>query len=134
MVDYFKRELKLVSIHSLVETEEYSKKDAIILAKSIEDFGFWTVPIAVDSLTFGVMDGHHRLNAAKLIGLARVPCIVMSYETGGVILNSWRDDLSCNADDVRKMIKISKKYPLKTTRHTFNPSLKEIKVPIGLLY
>ena len=128
------RELKLLSLTKIVETEEHSYDLAFKLADRILKLGFWTAPIVVDSALLGIMDGHHRLNAAKHIGLQRIPCIVMSYETGGVIVHSWRENIKCSASTIRSMVRNSKKYPMKTTRHLFNPSIEEIKVPLGLLY
>lgn len=43
------------------------------IARSIETFG-WTNPILVDG-TGGVVAGHGRLEAAKLLGIERVPTI-----------------------------------------------------------
>ena len=134
MVDFPKRELKLISVSDIIETEEHCHDHALNLAESIRNSGLWMVPITIDSATLAVMDGHHRLNEAKFIGLARVPCLLMSYETGGVSVNSWRDDITCSVESIRSMIKRSRKYPMKTTRHIFNPSIKEIKIPLGLLY
>ena len=129
-----KRELKLVTVSDIVEKEEHCHDHALSLAESIRKSGLWMVPIAIDSATLAVMDGHHRLNAAKFIGLTRVPCVLMSYETGGVSVKSWRDDIICSVESIRSMIKSSRKYPIKTTRHIFNPSIKEVKVPLGILY
>ena len=128
------REIKLLSLNSLIETEEHILKDSQRLAKSMISLGLWTVPIAVDSPTLVIMDGHHRFNAAKLLGLARVPCVMMSYENDDVSLKSWRDDVTCSIKGIRGIVKNSKKYPIKTTRHIFNPSIEEVRIPLGLLY
>ena len=102
------RELKLLSLTKIVETEEHSYDLAFKLADRILKLGFWTAPIVVDSALLGIMDGHHRLNAAKHIGLQRIPCIVMSYETGGVIVHSWRENIKCSASTIRSMVRNSK--------------------------
>jgi L-serine kinase (ADP) len=81
-----------------------------------------------------VMDGHHRLNAAKYLRLTKVPCDIMTYESGGVSLKSWRPDLACSVADIRDLVASSQKYPLKTTRHIFDPSIDEVKIPLKLLY
>jgi ParB-like chromosome segregation protein Spo0J len=44
---------------------------------SIREFGF-TAPILVDS-TDGILAGHGRLSAAKLLGLAEVPVVVLDH-------------------------------------------------------
>ena len=128
------RELKLLCLDKIIEKEEHDNNLSIKLAENRINIGFWTVAIAIDSLTYGIMDGHHRLNAAKHIGLKRIPCIVMDYENGGVRVFSWRDNITCSASTIRLMVRNSARYPMKTTRHLFNPSIEEIKVPLGLLY
>jgi len=128
------RELKLISLDLIVETEEHDSINANQLADTIVSLGFWTVPIAIECSTFAIMDGHHRFNAAKILNLKRVPCIVMDYNNSGVVLRSWRDDWDVTVSDVFRMVKDLKKYPLKTTRHLFNPAIKEVSIPINLLY
>lgn len=62
---------KNARVHS---TEQIKK-----IASSIEEFGF-TNPILVDKAN-GVIAGHGRLAASKLLGLKRVPIIVLDYLT-----------------------------------------------------
>lgn len=128
------RVVALVSVNDLIETEEHCAKNAIELAEKIVKSGLWTVPIAVETSMMAVMDGHHRLNAAKYLGLTKVPCVVMTYESGGVSLKSWRPDIACSVADIRDLVASSQKYPLKTTRHVFDPSIDEVKIPLKLLY
>ena len=134
MLDFPQRTLELVSVTDLIETEEHCNEIAIKLAEKIIKSGFWTVPIAVESSMMAIMDGHHRVNAAKYLGLVRVPCVLMAYGLGDVSLKSWRSDVVCTVEDIRSMVARSEKYPLKTTRHIFNPSIDEIKIPLQLLY
>jgi L-serine kinase (ADP) len=128
------RDLKLVNLDRIRETEEHDSVVAHKLADSIASLGFWTVPIAIEHSTFAIMDGHHRFNAAKLLNLARIPCVLMDYRKSGVALRSWRDDFDISVHDMFLMVRQNKKYPIKTTRHLFNPSIQEISVPISLLY
>jgi len=80
------------------------------------------------------MDGHHRLNAAKLLSLSRVPCILMDYNKSGVVVRSWRTDRDISAANIFLMIQKNEKYPLKTTSHLFNPPIQEVEIPLSLLY
>jgi len=128
------RELKLLRLDRLRETEEHDSVRAKQLADAIFEFGFWTVPIAIEHSTFAIMDGHHRFNAAKLLNLARAPCVLMDYEKSGITLQSWRNEWEVAVDDIFLMLEEGKKFPIKTTRHLFNPSVKEISLPLSLLY
>lgn len=128
------RELKLLSLDRIQETEEHDFIRANQLADAIHELGFWTVPIAIEHSVLAIMDGHHRFNAAKLLNFARVPCVLMDYEKSGVTLQSWRSDWDVDVDDIFLMLKEGKKFPIKTTRHLFSPSIKEIKIPLDLLF
>ncbi len=61
--------------NSRTHTDEQVKK----MAKSISDFGF-NDPIAIDMLN-GIIAGHCRLEAAKLLGLTEVPTIQLGHLT-----------------------------------------------------
>ena len=63
------RELRLLDLRIILETEEHDYDDMCNLAESITNLGFWIVPIVVEYSTFAIMDGHHRFNAAKKLGL-----------------------------------------------------------------
>ena len=128
------RELKLLSLDRIQETEEHDFIRANQLADAMRELGFWTVPIAIEHSMLAIMDGHHRFNAAKLLNLARVPCVLMDYEKSGVTLRSWRSDWDFDVADIFLMVKTFKKFPIKTTRHLFNPAITEIKIPLDLLY
>ena len=128
------RELKLLSLDRIQETEEHDFIRANQLADAIRELGFWTVPIAIEHSMLAIMDGHHRFNAAKLLNLARVPCVLMDYGKSGVTLQSWRNEWEVTVDDIFLILKEGKKFPIKTTRHLFNPSVKEISIPLSLLY
>ena len=128
------RELKLLSLDRLRETEEHDSTRAKQLADNIFEVGIWTVPIAIEYSMFAIMDGHHRFNAAKLLNLERVPCVLMDYRKSGITLQSWRSEWEVTVDDIFMMLEKGKRFPIKTTRHSFNPSVKEISLPLSLLY
>jgi ParB-like chromosome segregation protein Spo0J len=94
------RELKLLSLDRIQETEEHDFIRANQLADAIRELGFWTVPIAIEHSMLAIMDGHHRFNAAKLLNLARVPCVLMDYEKSGVTLRSWQSDWDFDVADI----------------------------------
>lgn len=92
------------------------------------------MPIAIEHSTLAIMDGHQRFSAPKLLNLARVPCVVMDHGKSGVTLQSWRSDWDVDVADIFLMVKTFRKFPIKTTRHLFNRDIKEISIPLDLLY
>tara|TARA_B100000965_G_C19429979_1_gene686041 strand:+ start:408 stop:803 length:396 start_codon:yes stop_codon:yes gene_type:complete len=124
----------LTSVTNLIETEEHFENKAILLAEEIKKNNIWTVPIAVEINTNAIMDGHHRFNAAKILGLRRVPCVFLSYLKDEVFLRSWSKNEDITIDEFFEVIKQNKKFPPKTTRHIFNQKIKEINLPLDFLY
>ena len=57
----------------------HSKKQIRQIAQSIEEFGF-TNPVLIDGKN-NILAGHGRVEAAKLAGLAEVPCVRLSHLT-----------------------------------------------------
>lgn len=57
-----------------------------------------------------IMDGHHRFNAAKYLGLVRIPCVLMTYGLGDVSLMSWRSEVVCTVEGIRSLVARSEKY------------------------
>lgn len=57
----------------------HSKEQIAQIARSIKEFG-WTNPILLDGAS-GIIAGHGRLEAAKILGLDKVPCIELSHLT-----------------------------------------------------
>ncbi|MDJ0614773.1 MAG: DNA methyltransferase [Rhizobiaceae bacterium] len=55
----------------------HSKEQIALIAKSIERFGF-TNPVLVDD-AFCILGGHGRVEAAKQLGLEKVPIILLSH-------------------------------------------------------
>lgn len=56
---------------------KHSRKQLRQIADSIREFGF-TNPVLIDE-TRTILAGHGRVEAAKLLGLARVPCIFIEH-------------------------------------------------------
>jgi len=81
-MDYiFPKKLELVPIETLRPYEKnsriHSPEQIQQIANSIKEFGF-TQPILVDG-TQGIIAGHGRLEAAKLLGLSNVPVVMLDY-------------------------------------------------------
>lgn len=126
--------LELVDIDLIQETEEHIPDRVEWLAERIKKEGIWRVPVFLDSSAYAIMDGHHRFNVARMIGLKRIPAILLSYDSPNVIVTSWRDDLQINKSIIRDYITRGVLFPHKTTKHIIKPSPKEIAIPLSFLY
>lgn len=75
--------LELRNVGELVPYERnsrtHSKEQVAQIAASIAEFG-WTNPIIIDAAG-DIIAGHGRLEAAKLLGMQKVPCVVIDHLT-----------------------------------------------------
>ncbi len=80
--------------HEEVIPENLEKRTAKLLER-----GFYK-PIIVDRGSMVILDGHHKWTAAKSLGLARVPVLLVDYlADGGVGVDVWPD---CGKDSITK--------------------------------
>lgn len=111
------RKINLIYTTELRHIEGFSKKRVVWLKNKILKEGTWTVPLKVDKYHNLVMDGQHRMEVAKELGLKVVPCLVYDYEE--VEVWSLRDN-----HEVTPQLIIDKSiseniYPYKTAKHAF---------------
>jgi L-serine kinase (ADP) len=90
----------------------------------------WTRPICIEGSVLALLDGHHRLAAARVLGLARVPVHIFDY--ADVALASWRPDVVPTRTEVLARALSGELYPHKTTRHAF-PDRPMRPVPLAAL-
>lgn len=100
------------------------------LADQILLDGFIRYPILVDSRTLVVLDGRHRLAAAKLLGLRFIPAILVDYDGDRVSVSSWRDGVTVTKDMVREHGLKGNLMPPKTSRHRVCFEVPEVRVPL----
>ena len=103
------------------------------LADGIVASGHWLVPIPVERRTGLVMDGNHRLQAARLIGLKRLPCVPLSYGDPRVGVRCWHTARPFDIDRILALAELQGVLPYKTTRHSFDPPLPCSRIPLPLL-
>jgi len=76
---FYMRQIEARSIDSLIpyanNARTHSAEQVAQVAASIKEFGF-TNPVLIDEQG-GVIAGHGRVMAAKKLGLAEVPCVVL---------------------------------------------------------
>jgi len=124
---------QLEPIGNLKSTEHIDHQAAHCLADTIRLVGFWTAPVPVESLNGYVMDGNHRLQAARILGLERIPVVKLDYQDARVSVSRWLDGTPFCLNELVGVLASNKLLPYKTTKHTFTPELPAIKVPLGSL-
>ena len=97
--------------------------------------GFYK-PIIVDRGSMVILDGHHKWTAAKSLGLARVPVIMVDYLVDeGVLVDVWPDcgKESVTKTEVLEMGLSGDVFPPKTSRHTLPFKIPSIRIPLSEL-
>ena len=95
--------------------------------------GFYK-PIIVDRGSMVILDGHHKWTAAKSLGLARVPVILVDYLVDeGVLVDVWPDcgRESITKTEVLEMGVSGDVFPPKTSRHTLPFKIPSISIPLS---
>ncbi|WP_336750066.1 ParB N-terminal domain-containing protein [Pantoea vagans] len=125
--------IRLEEVVSLQQSEEVSQEGVKALTDAIREEGVWTTIIPAEMTSGWVMDGNHRLNAAKYLGLKYVPVVRLSYNDPRVSVLRWDNDQPYPLDQVEREAQRGLMLPYKTTRHRFIPLLPHVSVPLDAL-
>jgi hypothetical protein len=126
--------LELLSTKDITETEEHLLDRVEWLKNIIISEGIWRIPLIVEKHSLAIMDGHHRYNVAKKIGLTRVPAILLDYDQDNVMVGAWHEDMYIDKEIMLGNIRKKILFPYKTTRHIVSPSPEELQIPLSFLY
>lgn len=121
----------LLPTDALLPTEEFNEQRVAEVLKMLLDSKIWMSTIAVHDDPHVVMDGHHRLEAAKRLGLRSVPCTLLSYEQ--VTVESRRPEIYVSPQEIILRGIGRNLYPEKTTKHVFPSTVLDCRVPIQFL-
>jgi DNA-binding transcriptional ArsR family regulator len=114
---YIEQKSGLAELKSLVEHEEVNRKKLAKLEFRIKKDGILKKPIVVDGKTKMILDGHHRYNVFKRIGLPKIPVFFVDYLSDEVVVLSGKGKEYVSKRDVLKVIRKGGKFPSKSTRH-----------------
>lgn len=120
-----------LSLSDLTPTEGTDPHHVREVHHRILSIGYWTTPIWVEKNELFIMDGHHRLAVANLLGLQFIPAVLTDYDT--VHVEAWRPGETITAGDIYAMARSGQKFPIKTTRHRFPGEPPQCHVPLGEL-
>ncbi len=111
-------QVSLVDISLLHGIEEFSPERATELEAKIVQEGTWSVPVIITKDTYLVLDGQHRFEVAKRLGLKKIPAVIVDYSD----VNVWslRKEIAVSPRKVETMVlKKGEIYPFKTVKHKF---------------
>ena len=114
-------ETVLIPLELLRPHEEIEWKAALELSQRIGLIGEWTAPLAVAQGSFCVMDGHHRLAAARILRLKRVPCVLYHYDQ--IPVYTRRPEIAVDSGSILERSRSGVLLPPKSTRHVLPQSV-----------
>jgi len=124
----------LISISDLHEHEEIDSNHAKKIFNKIKSAKFFTEPIIVDGKSLVILDGHHRFNSCKKLGLKRIPCKLVDYLGERKIrVESRRSEITITKEIVIKKGLSGDVFPSKTSRHFIPHRQKKLKIPLTQL-
>jgi hypothetical protein len=111
-------EVVYVETSTLRHIEDFSRRRVAWLAKKIQHEGVWTKPVVLDRAHHLVMDGQHRMEVARRLGLKVIPAILFDYAE--VEVWSLRPKThTVTADEITARALSGDIYPYKTAKHRF---------------
>ena len=127
-------EIEFVEVATLRHIEGHSRRRVTWLAKKIQTEMVWTKPVVLDRVHHLVMDGQHRMEVARLLGLAVVPALLFDYAEVDV----WSlrpDHYTVSAAEITARALSGDIYPYKTAKHRFPcGELPELSLPLADLF
>lgn len=123
--------VSLINLSKLKEHEQIDKNHLIKIKHLIKKSGVFKEPIIVDKDKLVILDGHHRFNTCKELGLSKIPCIEVDYLNDPKIkVVTRRKKFLISKEIVINMGLSNKVFPAKTTKHYISCRVKKLKIPL----
>ena len=128
--------VQLIPVEVLKPHEQVIQKKVTQLEKMTMRWNAYTKPLLVDGATGTILDGHHRFEIAKRLGLQCLPCVVVDYlEDDSIALMLWPNsdrEVIAKQDVIDAGMSGDLMSP-KTSRHLLSDDLPPISVPLSRL-
>ncbi|MFW5853580.1 MAG: NTP transferase domain-containing protein [Patescibacteria group bacterium] len=123
-MDYFE-------VSKLKHIEGFSRRRVNWLKDKILDEKIWTKPVCIDPDGL-VMDGQHRMEVSKELGLKKIPVVIFDYNS--VEIYSLRKNHKVTVELIKQKVKQNDLYPYKTVKHKFPVEIKNCIISLNNLY
>jgi hypothetical protein len=125
--------IELVENSSIKQHEMIREDHLKELIREIEKDGFINNPIIVDKKTRVILDGHHRFNAIKFLGLALSPVYLCDYKSEDIKIGSWRKGEKVTKEMVIEAGLSGKLLEPKTSKHSIPNRPVGMRIPLKSL-
>ena len=126
--------MDLINISVLKEHEQVDQNHLLAIKNSIKNTNLFKEPIIVDKQNLIVLDGHHRLRSCKMLGLSKIPCILVDYlHDSRIRVTTRRKEYKITKEIVVNMARKCEVFPNKTTKHHVPYRIKNLNMPLSSL-
>ena len=122
-------ELALIEVSKLRPHEETTEGRVRQIKKALEDTGILWFPILVDKESLTIIDGHHRTECFKRMGLRKIRARLVDYSNPGIKVETRRPEIEISKKIVVEKALAGEVFPHKTTRHKYPDQNKKINEP-----
>jgi hypothetical protein len=123
--------IQLVPISWIRPSELHDPQHAAALADTLQNDRIWHIPVTLERRSLAIMDGHHRVAAARLLKLKFVPCVLLDYSQ--VEVEAMRAGYLVTPQEIVRRAQMEDLYPPKTTRHRCLSPLPTCDLSLSLL-
>ncbi len=116
-IKFLENKTFLVPVEILKPHEQIIPSHLCEIIESITTYQSFNQPIIVDARTLTVLDGHHRLEAVKALGLNYIPALFVDYAKDYVRVTTWRNNFLVDKKTVILAAHKKEYLPPKTSRH-----------------
>jgi len=127
------KEIKIIENYQLKQHEEVGKNHLLRLLEQIKQDGFIDVPLVVDQNTGIILDGHHRFNVIKQLGLGFSPCILVDYASSEIEVAAWQKGQTVTKNTVIEAGLSGNLLKPRTSKHSIPNVPEGLKIPLSKL-
>lgn len=106
--------IKLTELRPHEEIEPVHLKE---LREEIRSDKILKKPIVVDRETMIILDGHHRYNSFKQLGLSKIPVHFVDYRSNTIKVTGWKDGTMVTKEQVREAGITGMKLSARSSKH-----------------
>ncbi|MEZ0345872.1 MAG: ParB/RepB/Spo0J family partition protein [Infirmifilum sp.] len=117
-----------MNISNLKPHEKYIEERVELLLEELFTDGLLRKPVIADEKNLVLLDGHHRLEAFKRLGLAQIPVALVNYYDPRIQVKSWVNGDTYDKSEVISRALKGDLFPPRTTRHVVLVGDREVHI------
>lgn len=111
--------LKLLAVNQLIPHEKVESRKLEKVLADLKKTQILRKPVVIDVKSNIILDGHHRCQAFKEMGIREIPCLMVDYFSKDIKVYFRRPEIKNRLvkELILKYAEEGKLFPYKTTKH-----------------